>query len=120
MIPQDHVLATLWPYLVVIIIGFLPTEVWRVLGVLLSQGLDERSEILVWVRAVATTLLAGIVAKLLFIPSGALAAIPLSGRIASLIAGILGYFLIRRSVIAGVVIGEAVLIMMAWWEALPV
>jgi hypothetical protein len=119
MILHDPVVATVWPYLVVVIIGFLPTEVWRVLGVLLSQGLDERSEILVWVRAVATTLLAGVVAKLLFIPSGALAAMPLSGRIASLVAGIVSYFVFRRSVIAGVVIGETVLIVSAWWSTPP-
>jgi Branched-chain amino acid transport protein (AzlD) len=119
MTPQDPLLATLWPYLVVVIIGFLPTEVWRVLGVLLSQGLDERSEMLVWVRAVATTLLAGVVAKLLFVPNGALAAMPLAGRIVSLGAGILSYFVFRRSVIAGVVTGEVVLIAVAWWATRP-
>ena len=38
------------------------------LGVLLSRGLDENAEILVFVRAVATTLLAAVVAKLLGVP----------------------------------------------------
>ena len=104
----------LWPYLLVIVVGFLPSEVWRVLGVLLSHGLDERSELLVWVRAVATTLLAGVVAKLLLTPSGALAVVPLYGRVGSLLIGLAGYFMMRRSVIAGVVLGEATLIATTW------
>ncbi len=104
----------LWPYLLVIVVGFLPSEVWRVLGVLLSHGLDERSEILVWIRAVATTLLAGVVTKLLLMPSGALAVVPLYGRIISLLIGLAGYFMMRRSVIAGIVLGEATLIATTW------
>ncbi len=100
----------LWPYLVVVLVGFLPSEIWRVLGVFLSRGLDEEAEILVWVRAVATTLLAGVVAKLLFAPSGALAALPLAGRLGSLAVGLAAFFAFRRSVMAGVILGELTLI----------
>ena len=100
----------LWPYLVVVLVGFLPTEIWRVLGVVLARGLDERSEILVWVRAVATTLLAGVVAKLLFAPTDPLATVPLAGRLASLLVGLLAFFALRRSVIAGVICGELALV----------
>ena len=104
----------LWPYLVVILVGFLPTEIWRVLGVLLSRGLDEKAEILVWVRAVATTLLAGVVAKLLFAPSGALAAVPLAGRFGSIAVGLAAFFLLRRSALLAVLLGEAALVAAAW------
>ena len=45
-------------YLALILVGFLPSEVWRWLGVLLGRGLDEQSEIILWVRAVATALVA--------------------------------------------------------------
>ncbi len=104
----------LWPYLLIIIVGFLPSEIWRVLGVLLSHGLDERSEILVWIRAVAATLLAGVVAKLLLTPSGALAVVPLFGRVGSLLIGVAGYFVVRRSVIAGIILSEVTLIAITW------
>lgn len=106
----EHATGGLWPYLVVILFGFLPSEIWRWLSVFLVRGLDENSEILVWVRAVATALLAGVVAKLLLSPSGALAVIPAFWRWAALASGAAAYFLARRSVIAGVVVGEAVLI----------
>ena len=100
----------MWPYLVVILVGFLPSEIWRVLGVLLSRGLAEDAEVLKWVRAVAAALLAAVIAKLLLAPSGALMAVPLATRVASVLVGLAAYFAIRRSVIAGVILGEATLI----------
>jgi hypothetical protein len=100
-------------YFLVVLVGFLPSEIWRVMGVFLSRKMDEQSEILVWVRMVATALLAGIVAKIVLAPSGALAAIPLIGRCASLVVGLAGYFLLRRSVFAGVLFGEVSILAMA-------
>jgi hypothetical protein len=100
----------LWPYLVVILFGFLPSEIWRWMAVFVSQGLREDAEILVWVKAVASALLAGVVAKLVLTPTGALATIPLVWRIASLVAGVAGFYVGRRSILAGVIAGEIVLI----------
>jgi len=99
-----------WPYLIVVLIGFLPSEMWRMLGALLSRGMDENSEMIVWVRFVATTLLAGVVAKLLFAPTGALASVPAFGRFGSLLVGLGAYFLLGRSVIVGVLLGEVALV----------
>lgn len=99
-----------WPYLVVIMIGFLPTEIWRVAGVFAGRKLDENSEILVWVRLVATALVAGVVAKLLLFPSGALMFVPLWGRLGALAVGVAAFFVLRRSVLGGLVVGEAMLI----------
>ena len=109
--------GALWPYLVVILVGFLPSEVWRFLGALLSRGLTEESAILAWVRTVATTLLAAVVAKLLFAPSGALAGLPLASRLAGLLVGLVGYFMLRRSVLAAVILGEITLVSLAAFHA---
>ena len=63
-----------WHALVVLLLaGFLPNEVWRMLGLWLGGGVDEESELLVWVRAVATAILAGVIAQILVMPPGALA-----------------------------------------------
>jgi len=91
-------------------VGFLPNEVWRWLGFILARGVDEGSEFLVWVRAVATAVLAAVIAKLIFFAPGALASVPLSVRLVAMAAGFAGFVLFRRSVFAGVVVGEAVLI----------
>ncbi len=104
----------LWPYLVLVLVGFLPNEVWRWLGIAVSRGLDESSEIVVWVRAVATALLAGVIAKIVLFPPGALAGVPASVRIAAVVIGFVGFLLLRRSVFAGVAIGEGVLVIGAW------
>ncbi|MGE3143992.1 MAG: AzlD domain-containing protein [Pseudorhodoplanes sp.] len=103
-------LSDLNPYLALILVGFLPNEIWRWLGVVFSRGLDEGSEVLVWVRAVATAILAGVVAQLIFLPPGALAAVPLAVRLGATVAGFASFLLIRRSVFAGVVAGELALI----------
>lgn len=110
----QSVTGDLWPYLAVIVFGFLPSEIWRVLGVVFATGLREDSQILVWVRAVATTLLAGVVAKLLLSPNGALAIVPFAARIGSVAIGVAAFVSLRRSVIAGVVAGEVALAVMAY------
>jgi hypothetical protein len=105
----------LWGYLVLVMVGFLPSDLWRVLGVLVGRGIDEESELLVWVRAVATGVLAGVIAKIAFFPPGSLAAIPLSVRLAAIVCGFLVFILVRRSVFAGLLAGEAVLIAGGFW-----
>jgi hypothetical protein len=97
------------PYLVLILVGFLPNEVWRMLGLFAARGLDEESEIVTWVRAVATAVLAGVIGKLVMFPPGALAAVPLSVRLAAIACGMLAFMSLRRSVFAGVLVGEIAL-----------
>ena len=62
--------------LVLVLAGFLPNEVWRMAGLWFGAGVDEGSEVLVWVRAVATAILAGVIAQILVQPPGALAGVP--------------------------------------------
>jgi hypothetical protein len=103
-------LGDLWPIGTLLLVGFLPNEVWRWLGLILSRRLDEDAEVLIWVRAVATAVLAGVIARIMLIPPGALAAIPVSVRLGAIGLGFAGFLLIRRSVFAGVVVGEVVLV----------
>lgn len=105
----------LWPYVMLVVFAVLPTAVWRVLGVVLSRGLSDTSPLVEWVRMVATALLSAVVVKLLLTPSGALVAVPLGVRLAAVAAGAAGFFLTRRSLVGGVIVGEAVLVAGAWW-----
>ncbi|WGD30947.1 AzlD domain-containing protein [Ancylobacter sp. WKF20] len=101
--------------LVVLIVGFLPNEVWRVLGVLFGRRIDEDGLWMQWVRAVATALLAAVVARLLLVPNGALVALPFWLRAGSVLMGLGGFLAFRRSVLAGVLAAEALLVAGAWW-----
>jgi hypothetical protein len=103
-------IGTLGPYLALVLVGFLPNEVWRLLGMIVARGIDEDSELLVWVRAVATAVLAGVISQLVLTPPGPLATLPLAVRLIAVTSGFLAFLLIRRSVFAGVAVGEATLV----------
>ena len=97
-------------WLALVLVGFLPNEVWRWLAVIFSRGLDEDAEILIWVRAVAPAILAGVIAKLTIFSPGVLATLPTPLRLGAVMVGVIGFLLARRSVFAGVLAGEAALI----------
>jgi hypothetical protein len=98
-----------WPYLVLILVGFLPTEIWRLLGVIVGRGADEESELVVWIRSIAVAVLAGVIAKLTLFPPGTLAEVPMALRVGAVAIGLLGFLIARRSVFAGVAAGEIAL-----------
>ena len=100
-----------WPYVVLIMVGFLPNEIWRVLGLVLARGLDEESEMVVAARAIATALITGVVAKLIVFSTGALGALPFELRLGAAVAGFIVFLVARRSVFAGVAAGEAMLLL---------
>lgn len=95
--------------------GFLSNEVWRVIGVVIGGNVDEGAEILIWVRAVAAAILAGVIAQLLISPPGVLAEVPGFVRYAAAAIGFVIYRVARKSVLAGVITGEAILIAGKWW-----
>jgi hypothetical protein len=95
--------------------GFISNEVWRVLGLVIGGGIDEGSEFLVWVRAVAAAILAGVIAQILISPPGALATVPDVVRYGAVAIGFAVYLAARKSVFAGVVAGEIVVLAGKWW-----
>jgi hypothetical protein len=104
-----------WHALVVLVLaGFLPNEAWRMLGLWLGGGVDEGSEVLVWVRAVATAVLAGVIAQILVHPPGALASVPSLLRYGAVAAGFAVFMATGRSIWIGVLFGELVLVAGKW------
>jgi branched-subunit amino acid transport protein len=101
--------------LILLIAGVIPNQIWRMLGLWFGGGIDEGSELLVWVRAVATAILAGVIAQILVQPPGALASVPGWLRYAAVAAGFAAFLMTRRSPLAGVVCGEFVMLAGKWW-----
>jgi hypothetical protein len=97
-------------YLALVLVGFLPSEIWRWIGLVLGRSLDEDSEIVLWVRAVATALVAGVVARIVLFPPGGLAGVALEIRLGAIVCGAVAYFLLKRSPFAAVLAGEAALV----------
>lgn len=96
-------------FALLLLVGFLPNEVWRMLGLLVVRGIDEESEFFMWARSVAVAVLAGVIAKIVAFPPGTLASVPPGIRFGAIVCGFLAFLVLRRSVLAGVAAGEVVL-----------
>lgn len=99
-----------WPYLFILLAGWLATDTWRYLGVYLGGKMSDESDILVFVRCIATALVAAVIANLIVFPSGALADSPLALRVGAAIAGFAAYLLSRKQILVGIAVAEAVLL----------
>lgn len=111
---MNEIPLSLWgmefgPYIFIAIAGWLATDIWRWAGVIVGNRLDEDSEILNWVRAVATALVAAVIAKQILYPNGVLIGSPMELRIGSAVAGFVVFVLSGQRVLAGVVTSMAVL-----------
>ena len=98
-------------YVLLVLVGFLPNEIWRVLGLVIARGVDEDSEFFMWSRAVAIAVLAGVIAKIIVFPPGTLASVLVGIRLVAIACGFVAFLAVRRSVFAGVLAGEVVLIL---------
>jgi Branched-chain amino acid transport protein (AzlD) len=108
---MNPIISALWPYFLLVLLGYLPNEVWRVFGLVMARGLNEDSELVVWSRAVATAILAGVIAKLIVFSPGALLSIPLTVRVTAVVCGFIAFLAVKRSVFVGVAVGEAALLL---------
>ncbi|MGE7369265.1 AzlD domain-containing protein [Neorhizobium sp. NPDC001467] len=99
-----------WTYVVIIVAGFLATDMWRWMGVLIGHRLNEDSEALYWVRAVATALVMAVTAKLIVFPTGTLANSPLWLRLAAAGIGFAVFLATGKRVAVGVLVPIAILI----------
>ena len=66
-------MSELHAYALLVLVGFLPSEIWRLLGLVAARGVADESELFMWVRAVAIAVLAGVIAGEVVLMLGALA-----------------------------------------------
>jgi len=105
----------LTPLVAILLAAVLPTHIWRWLGVLFAGRLDEQSEFFVWVKAVATALVAALLAKLILFPTGPLASVPTLARIAAVAAGFGVYVVAGRRLALGI-LGAEIVLVAAWFS----
>lgn len=88
----------------------LATYLWRGPGVLISAGVSPRGEAFTWVSCVAYAIIAGLVSRILLMPTGVLAETTLAERAIGSGVALAAYFwLTRRNLLVGVVAGAAAL-----------
>ncbi|HYE41322.1 MAG TPA: AzlD domain-containing protein [Ramlibacter sp.] len=84
------------------------TYAWRGLGVLISGRVDPRGEAFTWVSCVAYAMIAGLVSRMLAMPTGVLADSSVLERAVASAAALLVYFWVTdRNLFAGVAAGAA-------------
>ena len=91
-----------WTILIFAIFG---TYIWRALGVLLGARIDTEGVLFRWVSSVSYAILAGLIARMITIPIGSLAASPIEHRLIPLILAFLVYFLFKRNLPMGILAG---------------
>lgn len=99
-----------WPYVFILVAGWAATDFWRFLGVFMGDRISEESNAMVLVRTIATALVAAVIGNLIVFPGGALAATPLMLRLGAVAAGFGAYLALRQSMLAGILVAEAILI----------
>ncbi|MBC8130231.1 MAG: AzlD domain-containing protein [Rhizobiaceae bacterium] len=102
--------ADWWPFAFILLAGWLPTDIWRFIGVLSSGRLDETSPGIALTRTIATGMVAAVIARLVLYPTGTLALIPDTVRVGALAAGFAVYMVSGRRVLVGILAAEAILV----------
>ena len=80
------------------------TYLWRAMGIAVSSWLAPDSEVFAWVGCVAFAMLAGLVSRVVLIPSGPLEHTALWQRLAAICASLVVYHVVtRKNLFAGVI-----------------
>ncbi len=79
----------------------LATYFWRAMAVLLSGRLTLDSELFRWIECVAYAMVAGLMARIVLLPSGVLATTPVADRVIGCLIALAAYRLFKRNLLAG-------------------
>ncbi|MSO74272.1 MAG: AzlD domain-containing protein [Alphaproteobacteria bacterium] len=88
----------------------LVTYLMRALGVVASGRLNVQGPLFDWIRCVAYALLAALISRMVFLPSGNLAETPLWARLVAVAVTLVAFYLTRRNLFFGVAAGFATII----------
>jgi len=88
-----------------LLLCILGTLILRVVGVIGAGQLNESSAFFRWISCVAFAISAGIMSKILLLPSGVLVDTPIDARIGGIGVGLVVFFFSGRRVLPGVVSG---------------
>ncbi|MDB5809589.1 MAG: AzlD protein [Betaproteobacteria bacterium] len=90
----------------------LGTYLWRGLGVLLSGRLSVNGNFFTWVTCVTYAMIAGLVMRIIVMPSGLLATSLTWHRLLACLIGLGAYYVCRRNLLVAVGVGAGSLIVL--------
>jgi branched-subunit amino acid transport protein len=86
------------------------TYVWRGLGVVFSGRIRVESELFNWVTCVAYAMIAGLIMRIIVMPTGSLAQSFLTDRLLACALALVAFYASRRNLFIGVITGMIVVI----------
>ena len=96
----------------VLVLCALGTYAWRGLGVLLSGRIAVNGELFTWVTCVTYAMIAGLVMRIVVIPSGLLATSLMWHRLLACVLALAAYYVFRRNLLLAVAVGAGSLILL--------
>ncbi len=97
--------GALW---LVVLGAILATYFWRFLGTLLARKISSESIFFQWITCVSYAMLAGLIARMIFLPVGPLIDVSLWIRLAGTVIGLAVFFFLGRQVLTSVGAGLVV------------
>lgn len=99
-----------WPFVYILVAGWIATDFWRYAGVLLGRRISDTSDAFLLVKAIATALVAAVISRLILFPSGALADTSVVLRVGAAAVGFAAFLLLGQRIFVGVGVAMAILI----------
>lgn len=104
---MDVPTADLW---IIVLASAAATYAWRGVGAFLSGRIKADSELLRWVACVAYAMVAGLIMRIIVMPTGLLAQSLLADRLIACGFALAAFYGSRRNLFVGVIAGMTVLI----------
>ena len=92
------------------------TYFWRFAAVFIIHKISSNHPIFEWFTCLSYGIIAALVSKTIFLPSGLLLLIPLWQRVSAMLFAFLGYYLLGKKLWIGIFFGETVLILLLWYN----
>lgn len=93
--------------LAIVLLAAAATFIWRALGALLASRIDTDGALFRWIGCVSYAMVAGLISRMVVLPTGEVGATPLALRLGAVAVGFAVFFLARRSAMAGAAAGAA-------------
>ena len=94
----------LMPWFMLLIAG-LGIFIWRILGVTLSSKIDKDGLFAKWINAVAFAMTTGLMVRIIFFPTGALAQTNMLERLIPFVIGVIVFLSFPKKPIMGLLVG---------------
>ena len=94
----------------------LATYIWRFFAVMISHRIEANHPIVEWFTCLSYGIIAALVAKILFLPSGLLDLVPLWQRLVPMALAFIGFYLLGKRLWIGIVFGETCFITLLWFH----